>query len=231
MPHLASPAATLLSELLPGRVRGAERFDDALSAPLHAVEERYVARAIPRRRQEFATARLCARRALEELGAGDCAVPSGPDGEPVWPSGVVGSITHCEGYRAAAVGWADGAPALGIDAEPNATLPTVVLRKVADASELRALEALSDADGVCWDRLLWSAKESLLKACWGAGHPVLLAELGVAIDAGGTFSPLLPRSTGGAVARVLGGLRGRWLQADGLLVTTAIADERPDLAA
>ncbi|WP_423832395.1 hypothetical protein [Streptomyces manipurensis] len=71
-----------------------------------------------RRRAQFATARACARRALAGLGREPVALLPGPGGAPQWPSGVVGSITHCEGYRAAVAAPAGVVAALGIDAEP-----------------------------------------------------------------------------------------------------------------
>ena len=62
-----------------------------------------MAKAVDAPRREFVTARICARRALAELGVADAAIPRGPAGSPIWPARVVGSLTHCVGFRTAAV--------------------------------------------------------------------------------------------------------------------------------
>ncbi|MFF1508225.1 4'-phosphopantetheinyl transferase [Streptomyces sp. NPDC058326] len=154
----------MLESLLPDGVACAEAFDDLEPAPLFPEEEELVAAARQGRRQEFGTARLCARRALTSLG-----LPAGPllrgrRREPLWPYGAVGSITHCAGYRAAAVARDRDVLALGIDAEPNGPLPPDVLHVVAFGAERRWLREYADRDpGVRWDRLLFSAKESVYK--------------------------------------------------------------------
>ena len=91
------------------------------------------------------------------------AIPRGPRGEPVWPPGIAGSITHCPGYCAAAVAPSHVAAAIGIDAEVDAALPAGVLDMIAGTDERRWIEARA-GDGLHWDRLLFSAKESVYKA-------------------------------------------------------------------
>jgi 4'-phosphopantetheinyl transferase EntD len=92
----------MLERILPpcAAVRSAREDIDTALFP---EEEAMVARAVGKRRREFSTARACARDALVELGEPPQAIPTGPKGEPLWPPGVVGSITHCDGYRACAV--------------------------------------------------------------------------------------------------------------------------------
>jgi 4'-phosphopantetheinyl transferase EntD len=83
----------------------------------------------------------------------------------VWPAGVVGSLTHCEGYRAAAVALRSSAASIGIDAEVHLPLPEGVLGVVALKEERAAVVRLSATHpAVAWDRLLFSAKESVFKA-------------------------------------------------------------------
>jgi enterobactin synthetase component D / holo-[acyl-carrier protein] synthase len=78
---------------------------------------------------------------------------------------VTGSITHCEGYRAAAVAWTSDAVALGLDAEPNETLPDGVSDTIALAEERPQIAgSAANEPGICWDRLLFCAKESVYKA-------------------------------------------------------------------
>ena len=98
---------------------------------------------------------------------------SGTHREPLWPPGIVGSITHCSGYCAVAVARSELFASIGIDAEIHAELPQDVLRTIAFEEELEWMRALPPT-GIHWDRLLFSAKESIYKA-W---YPVTKSWLG-----------------------------------------------------
>src|SRR5260370_38373827 len=114
----------MLEAIVPGGLYVAESFGDAGAAgALFPAEEAAVAGAAQKRRREFAAVRACARRALTSAGFEPGPVPRGSSGAPVWPPGVVGSMTHCDGYRACAIGRADAYAAIGIDAEPHELLP------------------------------------------------------------------------------------------------------------
>jgi enterobactin synthetase component D / holo-[acyl-carrier protein] synthase len=113
------------------------------------------------RQVEFATGRSCAREALRRLGMTVGAIPVGTAREPVWPDGVVGSITHCPQYCAAAVAPRPQLDALGIDAERNRPLPDGVAERTCLPSELAGLSA---EPGVSWPAVLFSARESIFKA-------------------------------------------------------------------
>ena len=127
---------------------------------------------MPARRAEYAAVRECARTALRRLGLADAAVPAGPDRAPVWPAGIVGSMTHVDGYRAAAVGRAETWAGIGIDAEVHAPLPPGVATLVMSQDERAALARTDPA--LCLDRVLFSAKESVYKV-W---YPVTRSWLG-----------------------------------------------------
>ena len=74
-------------------------------------------------------------------------------------------MTHCEGYRAAAVAARDDYVTIGIDADPHAPLPPGVLEHVTRAAEREQLRALAEAEPhTAWDRVLFSAKESIYKS-------------------------------------------------------------------
>jgi 4'-phosphopantetheinyl transferase EntD len=193
------------------------------AAPLHALERAALGRAAPGRLAEFATGRGCARHALAELGLRTAAIGRGPDREPLWPAGAVGSITHCAGYCAAAAAPAARVAAIGIDAEPDAALPRGVLEMVARPEE-RAWLSERRGEGPAWDRLLFSAKEATFKA-W---FPLARRWLGFA-DARVVFDPPRGRfevtllvagpSVGG---RRLERLEGRFHAHDGLLATAIV---------
>ncbi|GIR37699.1 MAG: hypothetical protein CM15mP49_30840 [Actinomycetota bacterium] len=68
-------------------------------------------------------------------------IPIGNKGEPIWPSGVVGSITHSRGYAAAAVAKQSDVHSLGLDAEIDEPLSSRVLRRISIESEQEWVKA------------------------------------------------------------------------------------------
>ncbi|MFE0251044.1 4'-phosphopantetheinyl transferase [Streptomyces sp. NPDC059010] len=157
----------MIEELLPDSVVTVEAYgDDELAVTaLYPEEEAVVAQAVDKRRREFAVVRSCARRAMEKLGVPPQPILPGERGAPGWPAGLVGSMTHCDGYSAAALVRAADLASLGIDAEPHQKLPDGVLPAVALPAETDRLRRLADEHpGIHWDRLLFSAKESVYKA-------------------------------------------------------------------
>lgn len=214
----------MIEEILPGVVSSAEAFSDAPEATLFPEERAIVAAAVDKRRREFTTARHCARSALGKLGLPPAPILTGDRGAPQWPSGVVGSITHCAGYRAAAVARACEMMTVGLDAEPNDPLPHGVLDAVSLARERDRQHGLeAAAPGVCWDRLLFSAKESIYKAWFPLTRRWLGfedADIVFDVAAGGFTARLL--ATPGTGGFPLTGFSGRWLVRSGL-VLTAIA--------
>jgi 4'-phosphopantetheinyl transferase EntD len=212
----------VIEEILPSGVVAVEAREDEPTAKLFPEEELAVGRAVEKRRREFTTARACARSALERLGFAVVAIPTGTRGEPIWPAGVVGSITHCDRYRACAVARAAELASIGIDAEPNAALPRGLLGDIARPEELPRLGRLAqERPDVHWDRLLFSAKESVYKA-W---FPLAKRWLGfddatIAFDpVAGTFTARLLVSSPQLDDGPLRGFRGRWLVRDGIIAT------------
>ncbi|MFE3270055.1 4'-phosphopantetheinyl transferase [Streptomyces sp. NPDC059215] len=157
----------MIEELLPDSVVSVEALGDdaARGARLYPEEEALAVSFVPKRRNEFAAVRGCARQAMEKLGVAPRAIPRGDSGAPVWPAGLIGSMTHCEGYCAASLARAGDLASLGIDAEPHQELPEDVIVSVALSTEHVRLRRLAERDpSVHWDRLLFSAKESVYKA-------------------------------------------------------------------
>src|SRR5580704_7182950 len=95
--------AGVIEQILPDNVAVEDTTEDRLDIELSPAEVQSLGGAVEKRRREFITGRACARGALAQLGMGPVAIPSGERGEPCWPVGIVGSITHCAGYRACAL--------------------------------------------------------------------------------------------------------------------------------
>src|SRR6202042_3673753 len=104
-------------------------------------EETLIAKRGAKGRNEFITVPYCARIALGELGLPPVPILKGDKGEPCWPDGVVGSLTHCTGYRGAVVGRREQVRSVGIDAEPHGVLPKGVLDAISLPAERHELAA------------------------------------------------------------------------------------------
>ncbi|MBX7555511.1 4'-phosphopantetheinyl transferase superfamily protein [Streptomyces sp. tea 10] len=218
--------------LLPRQVRHAEAFADPTDEALFPEEEQYVANAVDKRRREFATVRACARSALRDLGYAAVPILPGMRGAPCWPAGVVGSMTHCEGYRAAAVALGNEVRSVGIDAEPNTSLPDGILDAVSSPRERHMVQALGRVTpSVCWDKILFSAKESVYKV-WSPLAETFLdfhdAEIRVdpPIREGsniGTFYAELLVAGPWPTGRLL---EGRWCARNGLIGTAIVVRSR-----
>lgn len=214
----------MIGALLPAPAVSAEVFADPAAVPFLFPEEALaVAGAVAGRRQEFAVVRQCAREALGRLGLPAVPLVPGHGGAPVWPEGIVGSMTHCRGYRAAVVARADDLRAIGCDAEPNEPLPEPgTLESISLPQERAWVRALTARrPSVCWDRLLFSAKESVFKAWFPlTGRQLDFDEALITPNVrAGTFRAdlLVPGPVVGGVR--LTGFDGRWRVGGGLVVT------------
>jgi 4'-phosphopantetheinyl transferase EntD len=217
---------TLLSGVLPSIVAAAEMYDDPTDLVPLPEEEPLVARSVAKRRNEFVTVRYCARQALGELGLPPVPILKGDKGEPCWPDGVVGSLTHCEGFRGAVVGLKAEVRSVGIDAEPHGVLPKGVLDAIslpAERGELTSLPAK-----LHWDRILFCAKEATYKAWFPLTHRWLGfedAHITFTVDgsgAAGAFSSVILIDPAAESGPPLTSLAGRWSVGDGLVLTAIV---------
>ncbi|NBE84490.1 4'-phosphopantetheinyl transferase family protein [Micromonospora rubida] len=211
----------MIEQILPPSVAVSESFEDPAGLTLFPEEEALVANSVQKRRREFTTVRHCARRALGELGVAPVPILSGARGAPIWPAEIVGSMTHCDGYRAAVLGRAAAYATIGVDAEPHAPLPEGVLDAIAlPAERIRTAGLAAARPTVCWDRLLFSAKESVYKAWFPlTGRWLDFAEADIVVDPAGTFVAelLVPGPVLGGVP--VTAFTGRFLVGRGLVLT------------
>jgi 4'-phosphopantetheinyl transferase EntD len=160
--HLPQPSE-LTRSLFPEGVRAAEMRGPADPALLSADERRCVERAAPKRVQEFAAGRLCAHRALAELGIHHFALLSAPDRLPLWPAAAIGSISHTQGYCAAVVGLRAQFAGLGLDTESSSAVGTELWSQICTEWELEQLQGLPTPWRVRAASLIFSAKEAFYK--------------------------------------------------------------------
>ena len=169
----------LISRLLVPGLFAAETWDQGQPIAVHPGEDIHVARSAAKRRHDFALGRACARAALAEMGHGDAVIPKGDDGAPLWPEGIVGSITHTKGYAAAVVGESRNFAGLGIDAEQVAGVTRDLWPRLFTTVEQERLEAQPDPQLAA--TLFFSAKEAGYKA-WSLNGPLAFREIEIALD-------------------------------------------------
>jgi 4'-phosphopantetheinyl transferase EntD len=139
-------------------LRGGASADELFPA-----EREHVARAVEKRVREFAAGRLCARAGLMALGLEPTPLLKGPDRAPIWPPGVVGSITHTDGYCVAVVAPETQLAAIGVDAERLGEVDPPLWPTIMRPEEVTTLEALDESTRRRMATLIFSAKEAFYK--------------------------------------------------------------------
>jgi len=153
-------------------------------------ELQHVARAVEKRREEFGTARVCARRALAQLGLAPCSLVPNWDGSPRWPPGIKGSISHTKDCCAVVVTSAPDVIGLGIDIEEDTPLLAELVPMICTPEEQRWTSAFGrDARGYL-TKLIFSAKEAFYKCQYEITRTLIdFQEVQLSIDlASGAFS-------------------------------------------
>lgn len=218
-----------MRDLLPATVAVAVAAPDDWTGDLLAAEQACLSeQAVQTRRRDFTAGRVCARRAMAELGLPAVAVPSAANRAPVWPAGVVGAITHTAGYCAAAAAHATDVRSVGMDAEQHREINEGVRRLVLLPEEEESCARLPS--DIRWPIVLFSAKETVYKV-W---HPVVGtwldfhdAHLDVDPDAGTFSARIAPARVDAArVADPPTVISGRFVVADGLVRTAAVLTPR-----
>jgi len=176
------------------------------------------------RRAEFAAGRLCARRALSELGYTAFPLLVNSDRTPRWPAGVVGSISHTNGFCGAVVAETNRFRGIGVDVEIAGRVTPDMWPELFTDGERAVLERLTPEARTAVAAIAFSAKESFYKCqfpatgSWVDFHDVLVSLQGDATRAG-SFTV---HSARGKRALTMLPLRGRFC-IQGEFVATGIA--------
>lgn len=123
----------------------------------------FLNRAVAKRRAEYLAGRVLAMQALEYLGLPGVAIGRGDKGEPLWPAGVRGSLSHSHGTAGVWIG-SDGA-LLGLDIEAlaDARAAGAIRHSVLTSKDLDRLGPDPDAT---LSTAVFSAKEAIYKALY-----------------------------------------------------------------
>ena len=164
-PPPSNPAqlSATLGGLFPAGAVVAELHGPGDTGLLLPLEARRLGKAVPKRAREFAAGRLCARRALAEFGILDFPLEAGDDRAPIWPRGMVGSITHTAGFCAAVVADRTCAASLGIDSEVVGDIKIEIWSSVCLPIEIDWVRSLPAAEQTAAVALIFSAKEAFYK--------------------------------------------------------------------
>jgi 4'-phosphopantetheinyl transferase EntD len=167
-PPLISRAGPLRQLFADPRIVIAE-VDPRLVAPgagLFPEEATSIAHAVDSRRRQFTAGRLLARRAWQELGVAPSALLSDEQRVPVWPAGIVGSITHTQGWCGAVVARAAEVGSVGADVEAASALDPGLWQRVCRPEERDFLGRHDQGFAGLLAKAVFSAKESIYKALY-----------------------------------------------------------------
>ncbi|HEX3397434.1 MAG TPA: 4'-phosphopantetheinyl transferase superfamily protein [Steroidobacteraceae bacterium] len=152
-----------MRELFPSAAQVAELREPGDPAMLFPEETKRLGRAVAKRVQEFAAGRLCARRVLAEFGVRNFPLEAALDRRPLWPEGLVGSITHTSGFCAAVAAEKSVLTAVGVDCEVVGSVKDTLWHSICTPSETAWLRALPEAEQPQAASLIFSAKEAFYK--------------------------------------------------------------------
>ena len=184
----------------------------------------------PRRIEEFAAGRDCARRALSGAGGPWASIARREDRSPQWPLGFTGSITHIAGFCGAVAAATTAYVSIGIDAERTNRLIIDVWDHVFTARELDDLKPLASDLRNRTAIVKYSAKEAFYKCQWPITHQWIdfeEVEINVRFegDLFGSFE-ILPQSIACQIRFGTCDLRGRFAFDPEGFVVTGIAAHR-----
>lgn len=175
--------------------------------------------AVPARLREFVAGRHAARMAMQAAGLPKVALPVGADRAPVWPDGVIGSLTHSRTLCLAVAGRAGALSGIGIDLEPATPLERNLWDSILLPEEqINLMRAPADQRGIL-AKTVFSAKEAAYKAQYPISRTLFGFEVMVIELAGDRFSamfrdPIPPFAAGHRI-------EGRIIATEGQIVTLA----------
>ena len=211
-----------MKDLFPDGVVLVQADDDLAAEPLRPEEAADAVRMGAARRREYTLGRACARRALAGLGLDGAPLLRGADRAPRWPVGVIGSLTHTDGFCAAAVARQGELLGLGLDAESSPLSARAALR-VLDASERAQLDGLASPPAQGFATVAFSAKESIYKALYPlCGRKLVFGDAAIEIDPRAHAVHITLRAGGAGALPPGATIEGRYAVTPTCVVTSVI---------
>lgn len=161
--HASGSVAPLCREVaFPGCIF-AGGLIEKLQEPLAAEEQGDIENAVLKRQREFIAGRTSARIALAQMGYTNLPIPRSVSRAPLWPRGVVGSISHNSHYCVAVTSSSNLYRGIGIDVESPSGLPAEFVGLICTPKEMEFLFQRPEPVRGKLAKLFFSAKESVFK--------------------------------------------------------------------
>jgi 4'-phosphopantetheinyl transferase EntD len=144
-----------------------EHYDFGLFNSLNVKFPESLRNSVNKRQAEFLAGRFSAKHALEGIGITHFDIEIGCNRQPLWPAGIVGSITHTHDTVLCIVARKTDYSSLGIDTEHilNEKTAREISKNILTQREVNVLTAhCQNFNKIC--TLAFSAKESLFKAIY-----------------------------------------------------------------
>lgn len=140
---------------------GADPLDNP-PAPFESEAACLSPNAVTKRRNEFAAGRAAAHQATQLLGHAPQPIPVGPDRAPIWPDGLIGSISHTKSCAMAVLATTEQIQGLGIDVEEDTPLKDDLRPAICSEREQKWLDQQAQPGQLA--KVIFSAKEAAYKA-------------------------------------------------------------------
>ena len=131
--------------------------------PALSEEEVFISRAVEKRKREFRAGRHCAHQVLTELGYPEASLKVGEHRQPLWPPGIIGSISHTDQFCACVAMAKTEIISVGIDVEKNEPVDKSSLPLICTRREIGAIEEMQSSIDLPLCKLIFSAKECVHK--------------------------------------------------------------------
>lgn len=163
--HRLSPSevSLLLAKNLPPDTAVVLDSIDKLQGALYPEEEALIEGAITKRAREFRSGRTAARQCMRQLEIDLSPILKGSRGEPTWPDGCVGSISHCGEYCLVILSSSPEVLSLGADIEEIGRVKSHLWPRVFVETEILFLSSLDPREAEEAATILFSAKEAFFK--------------------------------------------------------------------
>ncbi len=128
---------------------------------LHPEEQALTRPMANKRLADFRASRYVASQALSQIGYNNFPVLINQHRGPVWPLGVVGSLSHCDGIALAVVNSESAVQSIGVDIESYSAMAPNLYRMICDEQELQHLQQFAQPGLMA--KVIFSVKESIYK--------------------------------------------------------------------
>lgn len=176
--------------------------------------------AVPSRLYEFSAGRAAARAAMAEIELAPSAIPHAPSREPIWPAGVMGSITHTATACLAVVLPVGHYRGIGIDLEPQGALGPDLWRSILHPTEWERLASTPQCHQAKLAQAYFCAKEAAYKAQYPVSREILEFHDFIITFQQGNFEARFQRDVGSFADQSV--INGRTKAVDGHLLALAI---------